>query len=113
MFAWRRRIERSGCAISRGLQRAGRDLVQQRLEQVEVAAIDEGDVDRVLAPQRAGRVEPGEPAADDHDAMAFSKSPPARTAPRERYRSRSAAPLSAACAAARRATGTRYGEHDT
>ena len=69
VFAARRRIERSGWAISPGVERAGRDLVEQRLEQVEVAAVDERDLDRVLAAQRPGRVQPGEPAADDDDAV--------------------------------------------
>ena len=40
-----RRIERSGWAMSPGRQRAGRDLVEQRLEEVEVAPVDEGQPD--------------------------------------------------------------------
>ena len=46
---------------------ARRALVEQRLEQVVPGAVDEGDVDRRL-PQRPGREQPGETAADDHDA---------------------------------------------
>ena len=47
---------------------AGRHLVEQRLEQVVVGAVDERDLDR-RALQRLGRVEPAEATADDDDAM--------------------------------------------
>ncbi len=47
-------------------QPGGRDLVQQRLEQMMVAAIDERDLDR-LACKRPRRREAAETAADDDD----------------------------------------------
>ena len=49
-------------------QAAGRHLVEQRLEQVEVAPVDERDFDRDLA-QRLGGVKAAEAAADDDDAV--------------------------------------------
>jgi hypothetical protein len=49
-------------------QAAGGHLVEQRLEQVEVAAVDQFDVDRFAA-ERLGGAKPAEAAADDHDAM--------------------------------------------
>jgi hypothetical protein len=52
-------------------QDAGRDLVQQRLEQVVVGAVHHGDLDVVLLRQRPGDVEPPEPAAHDHDPVAL------------------------------------------
>ena len=69
VFCRFRRIERSGWAMSPGLTRAGRDLVEERLEQMEVAAIDERDLDALVPAQPAGRVQPAEAAADDQDAM--------------------------------------------
>ena len=45
------------------------DLVEQRLEQVEVAAVDERHIDSIVATQVAGGIEATEPAADDEDAM--------------------------------------------
>ena len=48
---------------------ARRHLIQQRLEQVKVAAIDERHADR-RPPQGQGGVESAEPAADDHDVRA-------------------------------------------
>jgi hypothetical protein len=50
-------------------QRASRDLVEQRLEEVEVAAIDERQRDLRLAAEDPGRVQAGEPAANDEHAM--------------------------------------------
>jgi hypothetical protein len=51
--------------LGRG-QRAGRHLVGQRLEEVEVAPVDERDLDiRPGEPQR--RLQASEAAADDHD----------------------------------------------
>ena len=111
-------------------QRAGRDLVEHRLEQVEVAPVDERDRDLRVVAEAPRRVQPAEPAADDHDAVARPLALPVRGRSRLRarvrtagvdrlrvhgrgYLSRSAALLSAACAAASRATGTRNGEHDT
>ena len=47
-------------------QRAGRHLVGQRLEQVEVASIDQRDVHRKPG-EVQGRLDPAEPAADDDD----------------------------------------------
>ncbi len=49
-------------------QDPGRDLVQQRLEQVVLRAVDEGDRD-VAAAQRPGGEEPAEAAADDDDPV--------------------------------------------
>ena len=48
-----------------GRQRAGRDLVEQRLEEVEVAPVDERQPDLGVDAEAARRVQPGEPAADD------------------------------------------------
>ena len=47
---------------------AGRDLVQQRLEEVARRAGDQGDLD-VRAFERAGREQPAEPGSDDDDAV--------------------------------------------
>ena len=55
-------------AVARG-QRAGRHLVEQRLEQVVVHPVDERHVD-VGAAQLARGGEPAEAAADDHDPAA-------------------------------------------
>ena len=49
-----------------GVEGRRRDLVQQRLEQVVVAAIDDGDAHAFLAQRARGR-EAGEAAADDDD----------------------------------------------
>jgi hypothetical protein len=54
------------CDVGRA-ERSGRDLVEQRLEQVVVAAIDDQHVDR-RATQRPRRFETAEAGADDHDA---------------------------------------------
>ena len=56
-----------------GRQRARRDLVQQRLEQVEVAPVDERQADLGIDAEAARGVQPGEPATDDHDAMRQSR----------------------------------------
>ena len=50
-----------------------RDLIQQRLEQVVVQAIDDGDLDRAAVvgrAQRLGRGEAAEPGADDDHPLA-------------------------------------------
>jgi hypothetical protein len=47
------------------VQAGGGDLVEQRLEQVVVAPVEEGDPHRRPG-ELAGAVEPGEAAADDH-----------------------------------------------
>jgi hypothetical protein len=52
-----------------GRQDAGGDLVEQRLEQVVVSTVDEGDVDREPAEEPARR-QPAEASADDDDPMA-------------------------------------------
>ena len=57
---------RIGRAIWPGDSMPGGHLVEQRLEQVVVAAVDQRDVDR-LAAEEAGREEPAEAAADDDD----------------------------------------------
>ena len=50
-----------------GRRETGRgDLVEQRLERVEVVPVDERDVDRRVL-QFARRAQPTEPGADDHD----------------------------------------------
>ena len=51
-------------------QGARRDLVEHRLEQVEVAPIDQRQRDLGVAAQAAGGIQATEPAADDDDAMA-------------------------------------------
>src|SRR5262249_46958726 len=51
-----------------GREGAGGDLVQQRLKQVVIAAIDQGDVDRCSS-ERPGRAQTAEAAADDDDAV--------------------------------------------
>ena len=50
------------------LSAPGRDLVQQWLEQVEIAAVDQRDFDGTGA-QRLRAVKPAEPAADDDHPM--------------------------------------------
>jgi hypothetical protein len=52
-----------------GRDRAGGDLVQQRLEDVVVAPIDEGQVDALVTTQPTRRVQPAEAAAHDEDPM--------------------------------------------
>ena len=49
-----------------GVQRRGGDLVEQRLEEVVVAAVDERDAHGRARSARAA-AEPAEAAADDHD----------------------------------------------
>jgi hypothetical protein len=49
-------------------QNPGRELTQQRLNQVVVSPINDGDSD-VGTPQPLGRSEPTESATDDHDLM--------------------------------------------
>ncbi len=53
MFRWRFTIDRSGAAMFAGESAARRDLVEERLEEVEVAAVDERDVRRARAAARA------------------------------------------------------------
>ena len=55
--------------MSPGESGPGRDLVEQRLEQVVVAPVDEGDVDPVVLAQLLRRVQAAEAAADDQDAV--------------------------------------------
>ena len=49
-------------------QRRGRDLVEQRLEQMMVAAVDQRDLDRRAGKPKGG-FQPAETGADDHHAM--------------------------------------------
>lgn len=49
-------------------QRTGCYLIQQRLEQMKVAPIDQGDLDRCI-PQGLGCAQAPEPSAEYHDAM--------------------------------------------
>ena len=65
-FDWSARIERIGRAMSAGIQSGGRHLVEQRLEQVVVASVDEGDVDECVV-QRLGCCQAAEPSSDDDD----------------------------------------------
>ena len=58
---------RIGAAMSGAESAGGRDLVEQRLEHVVVAAVDDRDLD-VVPPQHARRRQPAEAAAQDHDA---------------------------------------------
>ena len=57
-----------------GGQRAGGDLVGQGLEEVEVAPVDERDLDSGAA-QRLDRTQPAEASADDDDAVAHVWAP--------------------------------------
>jgi hypothetical protein len=50
----------------RGRESAGRDLIQQRLEQVVIVSVNPGDADRLIA-QTTHRGEPAEPTADNYD----------------------------------------------
>jgi hypothetical protein len=52
-----------------GRQRPGRHLVRERLEEMEVAAVDERDLDRRI-PQLRDRLEAAETFADDDDVVA-------------------------------------------
>jgi len=52
-----------------GRERAGRHLVDERLKKVEVAPVDQGDVDGRVA-QLSDGLQPAESAADDDDAVA-------------------------------------------
>ena len=61
---------RSGGAIWPGRQHARRHLVQQRLEQVVVAAVDQRDVDGQVAEEPGGG-QPAEATSDDDDAVAW------------------------------------------
>ena len=54
-------------------EHARRDLVEQGLEQVVVAAVDDRDVDRPVG-EVADRQQPTEPPADDHDLVASRRS---------------------------------------
>ena len=58
-----------GCRDFRRTQGGHRYLVQQRLEQMMVLAIDDGDVDVAQFAQLPGRVQPGKPCTHDHDAF--------------------------------------------
>ena len=61
------RAQRLGDVARR--QRPGRDLVEQRLEQVEIAPVDERQPDLGIDPEAARGVQAGEPATDDDHAM--------------------------------------------
>ena len=51
-------------------ERAGRHLIGERLEEVEVPPVDERHLDR-RTPKRERRLQPAEAAADDDDAMHY------------------------------------------
>ncbi len=55
--------------LARG-QGAGRDLVQERLEEVEVPAIDERDLDTSVSAEALGSVQATEATTDDDDPVA-------------------------------------------
>ncbi len=55
--------------LARG-ERAGRDLVQQRLEGVVVAAVDEGQIDPLVVPEALRGVQAAETATHDRDPVA-------------------------------------------
>ena len=55
------------CNLTFG-KNARRDVIQQRLEQMVVAAIEQHDVDRLSA-EEAARGQPAEATAHDDDAM--------------------------------------------
>src|SRR5262245_52602538 len=67
VLRWWRRMSRIGGAISLG-ENARRHLVQQRLEQVMVVAVNDSHVD-VSASQSSGGEQATEATAHDHDAM--------------------------------------------
>ena len=48
------------------------DLVQQRLEQVEVVGVDDLDVDGLRLARRLGDRQPAEPGADHHNPVTVS-----------------------------------------
>ena len=56
-------------ADRRRLEQVGRDLVQERLEGVEVVLVHEHDVDLGVG-ERARRADPGEASAEDEHARA-------------------------------------------
>src|SRR6185312_6937213 len=56
-----------------GGERSGRDLVEQRLKQMMVASIDQGNLNR-RAFQPVGRLQPAEAGANDHHAMRMGRS---------------------------------------
>ena len=60
------RAERIGDLAGR--ERPGRDLVGERLEEMEVAAVDERDLDR-RTPQLRDRLQAAETSADDDDVV--------------------------------------------
>ena len=74
-FGAPRNTLRSGAAMSAGLSRQLRDLVQQRREQVVVAPVDQHHVDGLVA-ELAGALEPAEAGADDDDTGARSRHRP-------------------------------------
>ena len=53
-----------------GWQDAGRHLVEQRLEEVVVAPVEQGHLDPADAPEEAARGQPAEATAHHHDPMA-------------------------------------------
>src|SRR4051794_25745658 len=59
------------------IQRGGGDLIEQRLEEVVVAAVDERDVGVRLC-QRLRRVQAAEAAADDYDSFGRHREPVSR-----------------------------------
>ena len=81
-------------------QPGGRHLVEHRLEQVVVAAVDQGDAHRRRA-QRAHGSQPGETAADDHHMG--KRLPHARSLDRAHWPPVHAAPTTMKAAITRRA----------
>ena len=64
-----RTMARIGQAISDGVKRGGGHLIEERLEQMMVALVDDDDVGRRPL-QPLDRLQPAEARADDDDAMA-------------------------------------------
>src|SRR5437762_10223800 len=70
-----------------GGERGGRDLIQQRLEQMMVAAVDQRDLDG-CALQAEGCFQPAKAGADDDHAMGFGRRRGHGGQPSVRYLSR-------------------------
>ena len=68
VFFWRRRTDAKGCSNLPRRKRAGGDLIEKRLEEMEVALVDEGDFG-VGALEGLRGDQAAEAAAKDKDAM--------------------------------------------
>ena len=72
-MGWPRRMRRIGAGDVGRVQGRGGDLVEQRLEQVMIRAVDDRQAD-VGPPQRLRRGQAAEAAAEDHDARTATES---------------------------------------